>query len=129
MMDFASVIYGAGCTIVGAILGATASWFFSRKYYLKSKDDADKAMIRLLHDHTTQYRCFTVLARMLEESGIGTPNYDATGNLTGVKVSAIAHAVGSSTVTATGKAVKTEPPRYDRQHEQPYTDKSDGSDA
>ena len=71
MMDFASVIYGAGCTIVGAILWATASLFFSRKYYLKSKDDADKAMIRLLHDHTTQYRCFTVLARMLEESGIG----------------------------------------------------------
>jgi hypothetical protein len=129
MSDTTAMIYGAGCTIVGAILGAGVSWYFSRMYYQQSGKDFAKGMALIVTDHNTQFRSFTALARMLEHAKLAKGSYDATGNLTGVTISADAHASATATATAVGRVIRAEPPRDDRQHEQPDGDTSDGIDA
>ena len=106
------MIYGAGCTVIGAILGAVASWYFSRKYYLKSGIDLDSATRKILRAHN-------VVATLRREGMNATAIYDTDGYLSGVTVSATGHAEGSSTATGGGSFTIKPPPQYDRQHEQP----------
>ena len=62
-------------TIAGTAAGAAASWYF----HLKSGSDLDAALRRLEGDHQSQLKALSAVGRMLEQSGIGKPTYDAAG--------------------------------------------------
>ncbi len=114
-------------TILLTAAGAVASWYFSRRYYLKSGTDLDVALRRLEGDHQMQLQALTAIGRMLEQSGMGHPTYNAAGNLTGIVVTGSARLTGSGGLTATGTA--TGPSQYDRQHEQPPSPEPEGDHA
>ncbi len=115
-------------TIAGTAAGAVASWYFSRRYYLRSGIDLDAALHRLEGNHQKQLQAVSAVGRMLEQSGIGKPTYDAAGNLTGVVVTATGH-IQLSGLRVSGFGTCTPPPQYDRQHEQPPLPEPEGDHA
>ena len=116
-------------TIASTAVGSAASWFISRWYHLRSGSDLDAALRPLAGDNQKLLQATNAVGRMLEQAGIGKPSYDQAGNITGIVVTATAHARGSSTATAVGSFTITPPPCYDRQHEQPELEKQDSHDA
>ena len=108
-------------TIAGTAVGAAASWYFSRRYYLKSGFDLDAALRRLQGDHQEQLHTVTAVGRMLERSGIGKLAYDEAGNITGIVITGAAHSTASFGPTASATVERGTPPQYDRQHEQPLS--------
>ena len=129
MSDGSAILLTAAGTLVGVVLGAVPSWYFSRRYYLRGGSDLDAALRPLAGDDQKLLQATNAVGRMLEQAGIGKPSYDQAGNITGIVVTATAHARGSSTATAIGSFTITPPPRYDRQHEQPELEKQDSHDA
>ena len=111
-------------TIAGTAIGSAASWFISRRYYLRSGTDLDAAL-RLVADR----QGVNALARMFKQAGIGKANYDAAGNLTGIVMEASAHDRLLLTDSATATVIQGVPPQYDRQYEQPEIEKRDSPDA
>jgi hypothetical protein len=59
---------------------------------------------------------------MLEQAGLGKATYDAAGNLTGIVITQSLSDVIPLSDSVTFTVTKTEPPQYDRQHEQPLPD-------
>jgi hypothetical protein len=120
MSDGASILL----TVVSTAVGSTASWWISRWYYLRSGTDL-AAAVRDLADR----RGVNAIASMLEQSGHGKTNRDMTGNVIGVtfeRSSSIGLVIsGSAAPTVTQGPL----PRYDRQHEQPDSEKRDGTDG
>ena len=123
MSDGSAILLSATSTIVGAALSAVVSRFF----YLKAGSDLDAALRSLKGNHQMQLQALTAIGRMLEQSGMGHPTYNAAGNLTGIVVTGSARLAGSGGLTATGTA--TGPSQYDRQHEQPPSPEPEGDHA
>ena len=92
MSDGSAILLTISGTVAGAVLGAVASWYFSRRYYLKSGIDLAAALRRLEGNYQKQLQAVSAVGRMLEQEGIGKPTYDAAGNLTGVVVTGIGRA-------------------------------------
>lgn len=113
MSDGSAILLTAAGTLAGVVLGAVPSWYFSRRYYLKSGTDLDAALRPFAGN---DQKLLQAVGCMLEQSGIGKPTYDAAGNLTGVVVT---RTVSMSTDTFLVKPLPPQPPQYDRQHEQP----------
>ena len=125
----AILLLSAASTIVGAALSAVVSRFF----YLKAGSDLDAALRSLKGNHQMQIQALTAIGRMLEQSGMGKPIYDAAGNLTGVTISITVSPgpLASSANLGTPKVTTTigVPPQYDRQHEQPPSHEPEGHHA
>ncbi len=119
MSDGATILLTAVGTGIGVILGAVPSWYFSRWYYLKSGTDLDAALRPLAGDTQKALQALSTVGRMLEQAGIGHPNYDAAGNLTGVVIEASVSDVATVSDAAIVTHTKAPLPQYDRQHEQP----------
>jgi hypothetical protein len=128
MSDGQAILLTAAATAIGAALGAVASWYFSRKYYLTSGTDLDAALRPLAGNDQKLIQATNAIARMLEQAGIGKPSYDSADNLTGVVISGSAH-ITLPRLRVSGTGTVTGPPQYDRQHEQPEPEKPDGADA
>jgi hypothetical protein len=118
-------------TIAGTLAGAAASWYFSRRYYLKSGTDLDAALQPLAGDTQKLLRATNLVARMLEQAGIGQPSYDGDGNLIGIGIKVPVSAVGASAgVGGISVQIIEEPPtQYDRQHEQPSSPEPEADHA
>jgi hypothetical protein len=127
MSDQSAILLTAAGTIAGVVLGAVSSWYFSRRYYLKSGTDLDAALLPLAGDAQKALQAANTVGRMLEQAGIGKATRDAAGNLTGLVVTATAHFVASSDMNVT--AMVKRPPQHDREHEQPPSPESEGDHA
>jgi hypothetical protein len=128
MSDQSAILLTAAGTLAGVVLGAVPSWYFSRRYYLKSGTDLDTALRRLEGNHQRQLQAVSAVGRMLEREGIGKPTYDAAGNLTGVVVTGAGH-IQLVGLRVGGFGTCTPPPQYDRQNEQPPIPGPEGDHA
>lgn len=107
-----SILLAIVTMFLGAILGAVASWYFSRRYYLKAVADSTAALHPLI-------QAVMALGRMLEKAGLGKLTYDDAGNITGIVITASARSTATFSDRADATVAKGQPPQYDRQHEQP----------
>jgi hypothetical protein len=73
-------------TIASTAVGSAASWFISRWYYRRSGTDLNTALQPLAGDTQKLLRATNLVARMLEQAGIGQPSYDGDGNLIGIAI-------------------------------------------
>jgi hypothetical protein len=131
MSDGKAILLNLVFMLSGVVLGAVPSWYFSRRYYLKSGSDLDTALRPLAGDAQKLLQATNTLGRMLEQAGIGKPSYDREGNLIGVAITVPVRAVAATAGVGTISVITTtgEPPRYDRQHEQPPSPQSEGDHA
>ena len=116
-------------TIASTAVGSAASWFFSRRYYRRSGTDLDAALRPIAGDNQKLLQATNTVSRMLQKAGIGKPNYDAVGNLTGIVITGAAHSTPSFGPTASATVERGKPPQYDRQHEQPPSPQPEGNHA
>lgn len=125
MTDRATILL----TIASTAVGSAASWFISRRYYRRSGSDLDAALRPLAGDNQKLLQATNTLGRMLKQAGLGEPSWDAAGNLIGLVIRASAGDVLSVSDCAVATITRAEPPRYDRQHEQPPPDEQVGPNA
>ena len=114
---------------VTTAIGSAASWFFSRWYYSRSGSDLDAALRPLAGNHQKLLQATNAIGRMLQQSGIGEPAFDAAGNLTGIVLRATASGGVRIGGTASATVTRAVPSQYDRQNEQPPLGDQGSDDA
>ena len=71
MSDGSAILLTVSGTVAGAVLGAVASWNFSRRYYLKSGTDLAAALHPLMGNDQKTLQAVTAIGRILEQNGQG----------------------------------------------------------
>ena len=100
MIDGQAILLAAAWTAIGIILGAVASWYIARWYYLKASKDFNVALNPL--------KIATNALVLVQESPSNTKvTRDAEGNTTGVSRSAACHIQAASALTAVGSSTFT----------------------
>ena len=61
MSDGSAILLTISGTVAGVVLGAVPSWYFSRRYYLKSGTDLDAALRRLEGNHQKQLQAVSAV--------------------------------------------------------------------
>jgi hypothetical protein len=112
-------------TLIGVVLGALPSWYFSRMYYLKSGTDLDAALQPLAGDQRKLLQATNTVGRMLEQAGLGKPTYDEAGNMIGIAIVAAVRFEATSDMRVTAEVRKYQPP----QQEQPGPETEESRDA
>ena len=130
-------------TLLGVVLGAIPSWLISRMYYLKSGTDLDAALRPLVGNSQKLRQAVNILARMLEQGGIGKATFAPDGSLNGILLTAPAsggivmdgsaipsvthNATGSGGIAMGGSAIPfvTKPPEQGHPQEQTPSDTRD----